>query len=363
MTLLIVDDDPNSLHNMYTAIGDINAEHTVIKAINGRIAFEMAKKHQPDLIITDWEMPEVDGITFIKMLKGHRYTEDIPVIMATGVMTSSENLQTALDAGAVDYIRKPIDPIELRARMQSMLKLSASFKEIKRLNATKDRIFSIIAHDLRSPLNFLQGILTIFQLGGFDDPDELKKMMANASMNVQSISELLDNLLSWAKIQIMEGSLEMSPDAIALDQMVKEVGHIYEEMRNQKGIELIYLTPEDLPKVWADKEAIKLTLRNLLSNGLKFTSKNGTVTVQLEKQGESVRVSVRDTGVGIAKVRQQKLFHGIVDSSKGTEKEKGTGLGLMLCKDSIERNKGEIGVESEEGKGSEFWFTLPIHKS
>lgn len=362
MTLLIVDDEPDNLHGMYQALGAISNQHNIIKATNGQVALKLAKKHLPDLIITDWEMPEMDGIELIRELKAHRYTQDIPVIMATGVMTSSENLQTALDAGAIDYVRKPIDPVELRARMGSVLRLSESFREIKKLNNTKDRIFSIISHDLRSPLNFLQGILTIFQLGGFSDPEELKKMMSNASLNVQNVSELLENLLSWARIQLEEQEPQMKPKSCNLEKSFKEVIQLYEEMRTQKNITVSMDIPEALPDVWVDQDALKLVVRNLLSNALKFTPRDGKVTISAQALSEEkqVRIEIKDTGMGMSLLAQQSLFKGIVESKRGTEKERGTGLGLMLCKDFITWSDGKIGVESQEGAGSTFWFTLPI---
>lgn len=360
MTLLIVDDDPNSLHSIYQAIEQINDTHNVIKAINGEIALKVAKKHRPDLIITDWEMPEMDGITLIRELQAHRHTRDIPVIMCTGVMTSSENLQTALDAGAIDYVRKPVDPIELRARMQSVLRLSESFREIKRLNETKDRIFSIIAHDLRSPINLLQGILTIFQLGGFSDPEELKKMMNNASMNVQNVSELLDNLLSWARIQIQREDMQMKPREINLNTLIQDVVRLYQEALDIKDIQTEIAVAEENARVWADPDATKLVLRNLISNATKFTPKQGNLSIRTTAEADGkIKLHISDTGMGMNEALQQQLFGGIVESRKGTEKEQGTGLGLMLCKDFITWNGGEIGVESQEGKGSTFWITLP----
>ncbi|MGF1532258.1 MAG: ATP-binding protein [Bernardetiaceae bacterium] len=364
MTFLIVDDEAGSLHSIYQAINQIEEGYNVLKAPNGKIAFEIAKKHLPDLVITDWEMPEMNGIALLQALKAHRHTADIPVIMATGIMTSSQNLQTALDAGAVDYVRKPIDPIELRARIQSVLRLSESFKEIKSLNATKDRVFSIISHDLRSPLNLLQGILTIFQLGGFNDPDELQKMMANASLNVQNISELLENLLSWARIQIESEGQSMHPRAIQLPHLLRNTIQLFGEMQQQKDIQINRYLPEHLPDVWVDPEAVKLVLRNLISNALKFTPRGGQVSIRIEEISETtLKIYVQDTGVGMSPATQEKLFLGITESQRGTNNERGTGLGLMLCRDFVEWNGGEIGVTSAPGAGSTFWFTLPSHRA
>ncbi len=135
-SILVVDNDPNIINNIFEMLKDKSDQYTFYQAINGKIAYQAASDKKPDIIITDWDMPEINGIQLIKMLKTNPETTDIPIIMATGIMTSSTNLKTALDAGAVDYIRKPIDGIELLSRVNSMLLLSSSIKEVKSKNQT-----------------------------------------------------------------------------------------------------------------------------------------------------------------------------------------------------------------------------------
>jgi CheY-like chemotaxis protein len=134
-TILIADDYPENLQIIAEALQASNLKHKIIRAVNGKVLCELAEKRIPDLIITDWEMPVMNGIEAIKYLKSIKSTKDIPIIICTGIMTTSQNLKMALDSGAVDFIRKPIDPIELQARVHSMLKLSDSYHTIKEQNA------------------------------------------------------------------------------------------------------------------------------------------------------------------------------------------------------------------------------------
>jgi len=156
-TILMVDDQPENLQAIADGFSENHLPYKVLKSPNGKIAFNLAKTKIPDLIITDWDMPDMDGISLIKKLKSELSTENIPVIMCTGVMTSSQNLNTAIQAGAVDFIRKPIDQIELMARVHSMLCLSDSYKQIshqkEQLAAEKKKVESLL---IDSQLAFLR---------------------------------------------------------------------------------------------------------------------------------------------------------------------------------------------------------------
>lgn len=155
--ILVVDDDPIIVKTIFEIISRNNPEYIFYQANNGKMGYEVAEIKKPNLIITDWDMPEMNGIEFIEKLKSHEVTKDIPVIMASGIMTSSENLKTALNAGAVDFIRKPIDPVELRARVNSMLILSGYIEEIKRKNETifeKNKFLNELINTIPYPIAY-----------------------------------------------------------------------------------------------------------------------------------------------------------------------------------------------------------------
>lgn len=360
-TILVVDDNPENLKTIVESLKEADLQLKLLKAPGGEIAWKLAQKKQPDLIIMDWEMPEPNGIDTIIKLKNIDSVKDIPVIMCSGKMTTSENLKTALEAGAVDYIRKPIDKTELLARVYSMLKLSESYKKIKVLNATKDKFFSIIAHDLNTPffglLNLTNFMYTEYETISEKEQKECVQILHETS---QTTYNLLQNLLQWAISQ--RGGIEYKPEYLSVNSLVSENYELMENSSLEKNIQMTANCEPNL-EIYADKNMVDTIIRNLLSNAIKFTPEKGRINITGENNGNNtVRLTVTDTGVGIKKEDLPKLFDIEQDfSTKGTRRETGTGLGLIVCKEFIEINKGQIIVESEEDKGATFSVDLPLN--
>jgi len=363
-TILVIDDQPDNLKIIVDYLKESDVVYTILKAPNGKIACEIAEKKIPDLIITDWEMPEMDGIETIKCLKSKDKTKDIPIIMASGVMTQPKNLKTALEAGAVDYIKKPVDKTELIARVHSMLKLADSYKEIKLLNATKDKFFSIIAHDLRSPFNSMLGFSRLLETK-YDiyEAKEYKKLFGVLSKEISNAYELVENLLLWSTAQ--RKKIKFEPKQENLHSIISEVIEQLLQSASSKLITVEYEIPENLV-IFADRDMLSTVIRNLVSNAIKFTPKSGKISILAkvnadENQTKFVQVVFKDNGIGIDEDIHANIFSFDSNASTlGTENEKGTGLGLILCKEFIEKHDGKIGVESEVGKGTTFWFNIPL---
>ena len=232
--------------------------------------------------------------------------------------------------------------------------------ELNELNASKDKFFSIIAHDLKNPFSTIIGFSEMLK----DEitTGELNKSGEYAGMIFNSASKtyrLLENLLEWANSQ--RGKISFNPIPLNLNEIFKEEFKMLDEMAGRKYIKLNSRFTDDLTIV-ADKNMIKTILRNLISNAIKFTNKNGKVEVTATSDNKQVMISVSDSGIGMTKETMAKLFR--IDSNlstHGTENEKGTGLGLILCKEFVEKHGGKIWVESESGKGSIFRFTLPMN--
>ncbi len=234
--------------------------------------------------------------------------------------------------------------------------------ELQSLNQTKNKLFSLIAHDLRAPLVSLKGILDLFKNDNLTF-DEFKEVFPVLDSNVKNTLELTEDLLYWGKLQL-EG-VSSTPSKIDLTHFVQEkIAKIF-LLAQAKNITTEVHLKHITPYIWADEEMLQTICRNLISNAIKFCNPNGKIilsTYQLP-QDKFTRFAVQDTGVGISLENVKKLFSGNIFTTKGTKGEKGTGFGLMFCKDFVELNGGHIWVESEVGKGSIFYFTIPIFET
>ena len=228
-------------------------------------------------------------------------------------------------------------------------------EELKRLNELKDRLLSIISHDLRGPLTSTMGILSLFHQRQITD-GELRQFSGELSQYVGQQVNMLDNLLNWARSQ-MEG-FHVKPVRVNLYQVVEEIFMLYKQDAESKKIRLVNQLEQE-SYVLADKNLLQLVLRNLLVNALKFTYEHGIVSVSASFQEGICQIEVVDNGMGMNREQLAEVFRGgKLSSRQGTENEKGTGLGLAICKEFVEKWGGKIWAESYEGKGSRFKFTV-----
>jgi len=233
-------------------------------------------------------------------------------------------------------------------------------EELKEANAAKDKFFSIIAHDLRGPFS---GFLGLTEIMAEDLPsltmDEIQGFSVNMRNSASSLYRLLENLLQWSKMQ--QGSIPFNPELLQLLQVVDECITMVIEQAKNKGIEITFDVKDDL-KVFADSNMLQTIIRNLVSNAMKFTPKGGKISVSAKAiDDKNIEIAVKDTGIGMTSEMINNLFRLDVKTNReGTDGEPSSGLGLLLCKEFVEKHGGKIWVESQEGKGSEFKFTLPI---
>lgn len=250
---------------------------------------------------------------------------------------------------------------EINEREKAELNLAKSNEELARLNKDKDRFFTILAHDLRSPVGSIMKLSELI-VDNFNDFDqtELLEIVKTIKKSSTHTFELLNDLLSWSAVQM--GKAISEQEVFLLANTVSEINSMMSADATAKEIK-IKMDIDPSIAVYADNFAIQTVLRNLVSNAIKFTKHHGVIIVNAEQKGEFVKISVIDNGVGIAKDKQVRIFKvDELNSANGTDGEKGTGFGLLLSKDLVERNGGEIGFESEKGKGSVFYFTLPVPK-
>lgn len=232
-------------------------------------------------------------------------------------------------------------------------------KKLEELNDVKNKVFSIISHDLRSPISSLQGLLEVMYSKNELSVEEFDSIISQLADKLTGTSGLLENLLQWARIQ-MEGAFSFSPENIDLKVLINETVNFLREKYNSKGLKITVDIVREIPTVYIDPEVVRFILRNLLNNAYKFSHINGKVMIKVDIEENYVKSLIIDEGVGMSDVTAANLFDNFVDSQWGTQSEKGTGLGLMLCKELIKKSGGDIGVESKLKQGSTFWFTLPI---
>jgi signal transduction histidine kinase len=223
---------------------------------------------------------------------------------------------------------------------------------------TKDKFFSIVAHDLRSPLNSLKSFTSLIN----NHADKLTKeeIVTTAKQldsTIDNTIKMAESLLTWAKQQMQ--AHECSPEKVNVKLLVDEIAKLYHEAADQKNIRIYVDVPEEAT-VFADRNHFMFLIRNLVNNAIKFTSLGGTITIKARIVGDQTQISVCDTGIGMSTDTLKNLFEiSITKKSYGTAGEKGTGLGLILCKEFVTQNRGKIWVESELGKGSTFYISLP----
>lgn len=361
-TVLIVDDNSNNVKIIAITLRELN--YKLVIATSGQSAIEMVEKTRPDLVLLDIMMPGMDGYETCEIIKSKKENENLPIIFLTALNDKS-NIIRGFEVGGVDYITKPFNKEELISRVKTHLELKFTQDELKKttdylynLNSLKDKMFSVIGHDLRSPLGSVKMTLeylseTVTETTG----EELKTTVDLLLKTTDEVFSLLENLLGWAKSQ--SGNIALSMEPIDLVDLVYKIYLLNKGNLKYKNINFkMEIAPGAV--IFADLNTITSVFRNLLSNAIKFTPEGGEITIKSVQSGKQVEIEFRDTGVGIPEENIPKLF----DSSQhlttyGTNRESGSGLGLNLCYDFTVKNGGNIRVESTVGKGTSFYLTLP----
>ncbi len=363
--ILIVDDVVSNV--LLLKILLTNEKFQICTAANGRLCIEQTKKEKPDLILLDVMMPELNGFDTATILKGDPETKDVPIIFLTA-LNSPTDLVKGFQVGGNDFLTKPFNKEELVMRVMHQIELVHAKRtivrqneELKRTIENRDKMYSVIAHDLRSPMASIRMVLNLAV--NVVSPDmvgeEIFGLLDKANRESEETHDLLDNLLKWTKSQT--GRLTVVYQDIELGDVIPGVVDIFRMIAEMKKINLEYLPADEPIEVSADNDMLKTIIRNFLSNAIKFTPEGKGIEVFYKKEGDFVRVCVRDHGVGIAPERVETIFHK-GETTYGTGGEEGSGLGLQLCQDFARKNGGDTHVESVLGEGSTFSFTIPLKK-
>lgn len=364
--ILIVDDVMSNVLLLKVLL--TNEKFAIATASNGRQALEQVEKENPDLVLLDVMMPDMSGFEVAQHLKSNPNTADIPIIFLTA-LNSTADIVKGFQVGANDFISKPFNKEELIIRVTHQISLVAAKRlilskteELQRTIAGRDKLYSVIAHDLRSPMGSIKMVLNmlILNLPSEKIGAEMYELLTMANQTTEDVFSLLDYLLKWTKSQI--GKLNVVYQDVDLVEVTDGVIEIFSMVASLKKIRIREMKPEKM-MVNADIDMLKTVVRNLLSNAIKFSKENSEVLVKMEEVDGMAVVSVQDYGCGISEEGQKKLLHTDTHfSTFGTNNEEGSGLGLLLCKDFVVKNGGKLWFTSKEGEGSIFSFSIPVKK-
>lgn len=362
--VLIVDDVMSNVLLLKVLLS--NEGFNIVIATNGKQALEQAEKEKPDLILLDVMMPDLSGFEVAGKMKENPELADIPIIFLTA-LNSTADIVKGFKVGANDFVSKPFNKEELLIRVTHQISLVAAkqmilakTEELQRTIAGRDRLYSVIAHDLRSPIGSIKMVLNmlLMNLSAEKVGEEMHELLTMANHTTEEVFALLDNLLKWTKSQI--GKLKVVYQDMDVQEVVDSVCDIFNTVAGVKQIAL-RVEKSDKLQVRADIDMVKTAVRNLISNAIKFSNEGSEVLVKTEKVGKEAIISVQDHGCGIDEEGQKKLLHTDTHySTFGTNNEEGSGLGLLLCQDFIVKNGGRLWFTSAKNEGSTFYISLPL---
>ncbi len=359
--ILIVDDQSTNLKILSSVL---SKQYSLSLANSGQNALKYLENNIPDLILLDIMMPDMDGYEVCTRIKKTDHIKDIPVVFLTA-KTDIEDVVKGFDSGAVDYITKPFNITELLVRVRNHLNMQQARNQLrqanaalKKLNQEKDRFFSVIAHDLRGPLSGFSSLSELLLAEIRANNLAMIERYAAAMQQSSAVTlELLQNLMEWARSQT--GELNFSPVHQALKSIVdSNIGLLLYEAERKSIV--VNNAIDDHINVYADKDMMGVVIRNLISNAIKFSNPGQQVSIAAELNDKEAILSVSDNGIGMNETLINNLFR--LDKNvrrPGTAKEQSSGLGMILCKEFIEKQGGRIWVESEEGKGTSVFVSIP----
>lgn len=393
--ILLVDDRADNLMSMEIVLE--NQGYTFYKATSGKDALKILLKEEDfSLILLDVRMPIMDGYETAELIYQREKLKLVPIIFITGQDYEEAAMFKGYQAGAVDYIRKPFNPQILRSKVavfaelhrknqllsrqeeklriinddlmrlnselenrvkERTLQLETLNSELKDLNLSKDKFLSVISHDLRNPATAL--IATSEKLNRDIDKlqtSDIKNLSSIIHRTANKIVQQLNELVDWAKKQREKTSF--NPKKINLAAGMDNSLDLLKAIAAQKEIDLVNTIENEL-YVHADSLMLRSIVQNLVTNAIKYTPQGGVITISATQIRKMVEICVADTGIGMNAELMAKLFDEVNSSSKGTNNEHGTGLGLILVKDFVTQHGGSISVESNEAKGTCFKFTIP----
>ena len=360
--ILVVDDEPLNIKLLEANL--LSQGYDVVAASSGHDALKILDENDIDLVLLDVMMPGLDGIEVAKRIRANEKTSLLPIVLVTSLRDISDRIK-GIEAGSDDFISKPFDKEELLARVKSLLRikylheqLRENYRKLKSLEEMKDSLTHMIVHDLNNPLAiiFLKCQILADSLGEKITASQ-KEDISDILVSARELKRMIGNILDINKME--EGRLALRRENFSLTDLAAEVAEEMKITAGPAGQSLSAQAASAMPEMFADKDLIRRAIINLVSNALKFTPEGGHIDIisSFDPASKKLRVEVKDNGIGIPQEYLQKIFDKFFQINHDQIRA-GRGLGLTFCRLVVEAHGGSIWVESREGKGSAFIFTI-----
>ena len=372
LAILIVDDRPENLASMEQLLAQDGLR--ILTAESGNEALGLMLENDLALVLLDVQMPGMDGFEVAELMRRNERTRRIPIIFVTAINKERRHIFSGFEAGAVDYMFKPVDPFIMRSKVQVFLdikrheleregllqELNAANQRLQEISDRKSDFLSAASHELRTPLTIIKeycGLLHDEVAGSLND--DQRKFAESALRNCNRLADLVNDLLDLDSIE--SGHTDFRRRAVDINRILAEVHEDFRARCEAAEQSLELETEPDLPAALGDAQKLTQVLVNLLGNAHKFMSGPGRIVLRAYVQDEELRIEVQDTGPGISAEDQVRVFDKFTQlSRKDGPGAKGTGLGLAISHKIIELLDGRLDLESEPGRGSLFFFNLPL---
>lgn len=356
--ILVVDDTPANLQLLVNMLKQRGYKARPVPS--GELALRAARASPPDLILLDVTMPGLNGYEVCAQLKEDPKLREIPVLFISALNDTEDKLR-AFQSGGVDYVTKPFQLEEVDARVRTHLalrrhevKLQQNYDRLRELERLRDSLTHMVVHDMRSPLLALQLTLPLVQQSLTAGDSAAAELLRHAGTSVSQLVEMANQMLDVSRMEA--GQMKIQCREADLVLVAREAVASFKVLA---GTRALSVEAEGPVLLHCDVDIVRRVIGNLVGNALKFTANNGVVIVRVGGGGRDARLKVTDDGPGIAPENHRRIFEKF-GQVEGKQARLGTGLGLTFARMAVEAHRGEIGVESELGHGSTFWFTLPL---
>jgi signal transduction histidine kinase len=354
--IIVLDDEPANIYLIEGLL--LENGYEVTSFLDPFECLEYLENNSADVLLLDLMMPGISGHEVLDKLKADEKTKDIIVLMVTA-KTDSKALEESFNKGAVDFIKKPYEEIELLSRLRVAIKLRENENNLKRLLKQRDDFVRIISHDLRTPMTTIHGFAELM-LEDAKLPDKHKQSLQYIIDSSDYSHDYFNKLLSWALIE--SGDIKITPQKTSLKNLISSCLTLFTYKLEEKQLRIETDISEDLI-LEVDETYFKQVMNNLINNSIKYSESNKLISISLEKAENEYLLKITDQGIGIPEDKIQTFFKGaLVKSSRGTSGEKGTGIGLYICYKILQAHSFAITCNSELGKGSTFSIHIATAK-